>query len=340
MNPGEHRASAPSIPFDVPADVEERRYRGESALALTAGELVATFLPDLGMTGVSLQYRGAEHLARPGGLAALRAGATLGLPLLAPWGNRLATRRYRAGGVAVDLRRLRLTTDDNGLPIHGLLVGKSGWRIERRGTRADTAWLRAAIDVDAPAFPHRIELKISAGGARLTVATTVIPTSRRPVPVAFGWHPYLRLPTTARNDWRLRLPPRHHLELDARGIPTGRSTPEPAESAPVRRRTFDDLYRLGRQRRLALETDGAAIELHCAENYPFAQVWVPPGRPFAALEPMAAPTNALVAGTTPFVRRGEAFTATFALTVISAGPTTRNGPRSVAAPRARSRPRR
>jgi aldose 1-epimerase len=299
------------------ARVEEGRFRGASALTLTSGDLVATFLPDLGMTGASLQYRGAEHLALPGGLAALRAGATLGLPLLAPWANRLATRQYRAGGARVDLRGLELSTDDNGLPIHGLLIGKPGWRIERRGTRADTASLRASIDVDAPAFPfpHRLELKVTAREARLTVGATVIPTGRRPVPIAFGWHPYLRLPTKGRSTWRLRLPPRHHLALDGRGIPTGASDPEPAEAAPIGRRTFDDLYGLGRQRRLALETDGAAIELHCAENYPFAQVWVPPGRPFAALEPMAAPTNALVAGTTPFVRSGEAFTATFGLTI-------------------------
>jgi aldose 1-epimerase len=301
----------------VVAEVAESRFRGASALTLTSGELVATFLPDLGMTGVSLRYRGAEHLALPGGLAALRAGATLGLPLLAPWANRLATRRYRAGGVNVDLRRLRLNTDDNGLPIHGLLVGKPGWRIGRRGTRGDTAWLRASIDVDAPAFPfpHRVELKVTARDARLTMGATVIPTGRRPVPIAFGWHPYLRLPTTRRSTWRLRVPTRHHLALNGRGIPTGASDPEPAEAEPIGRRTFDDLYQLGRQRRLALEADGGAIELHCAENYPFAQVWVPPGRPFAALEPMAAPTNALVAGTTPFVRSGETFTATFALTI-------------------------
>jgi galactose mutarotase-like enzyme len=297
--------------------VEEGRFRGTSALTLTSGDLAATFLPDLGMTGVSLRYRGAEHFALPGGLEALRTGATLGLPLLAPWANRLATRRYRAGGVNVDLRGARLTTDDHGLPMHGLLVGKPGWRIERRTTRGDTATLRAAIDVDARAFPfpHRIELKITARDAQLEVATTVIPTGRRPVPVAFGWHPYLRLPRKARSKWRLRLPPRQHLELDSRGIPTGGSTAEPAEAAPIGRRTFDDLYALGRRRRLALEVDGAAIELHCAENYPFAQVWVPPGRPFAALEPMAAPTNALVAGTTPVVPSGEAFTSTFTLAI-------------------------
>lgn len=298
-------------------EVVEGRFRGASSLALTSGDLVATFLPNLGMTGVSLQYRGAEHLALPGGLAALRAGATLGLPLLAPWANRLAARRYRAGRVGVDLSGLELTTDDHGLPMHGLLVGKPGWRIGRRGTRGDTAWLHAAIDVDAPAFPfpHRVELKVTARDARLAMGATVIPTGRRPVPIAFGWHPYLRLPTAARSTWRLRLPPRHHLALDGRGIPTGESNPEPAEAAPIGRRTFDDLYRLGRHRRLALEADSVAIELHCAENYPFAQVWVPPGRRFAALEPMAAPTNALVAGTTPFVPSGEAFTATFALTI-------------------------
>lgn len=298
-------------------EVVEGRFRGTSSLALTSGDLVATFLPNLGMTGVSLQYRGAEHLALPGGLAALRAGATLGLPLLAPWANRLAARRYRAGRVGVDLSGLELTTDDHGLPMHGLLVGKPGWRIGRRGTRGDTAWLHAAIDVDAPAFPfpHRVELKVTARDARLAMGATVIPTGRRPVPIAFGWHPYLRLPTAARSTWRLRLPPRHHLALDGRGIPTGESNPEPAEAAPIGRRTFDDLYRLGRHRRLALEADSVAIELHCAENYPFAQVWVPPGRRFAALEPMAAPTNALVAGTTPFVPSGEAFTATFALTI-------------------------
>jgi hypothetical protein len=57
---------------------------------LEAGELSATFLPAVGVTGVSLRFRGREHLAVPGGVARLRAGGTAGLPLLAPWANRLA----------------------------------------------------------------------------------------------------------------------------------------------------------------------------------------------------------------------------------------------------------
>jgi aldose 1-epimerase len=224
---------------------------------VSAGELSATFLPDLGLTGVSLRCRGREHLALPGGLPALRAGATLGLPLLAPWANRLGSRRYRAAGVAVDLTGLPLGSDANGLPIHGLLVGKPGWGLSRRSAGRGRAGFRAAIDVDAPAFPypHRIEVSVVAHEHELALDTTVIPTGGRPVPVAFGWHPYLRLPGTPRSRWHLRLPSRTHLALDDLGLPTGEARSEPREADPIGRRTLDDLYLLGRQRRIALVAD-------------------------------------------------------------------------------------
>ena len=300
------------------ARVRERRFRGEAAITLEAGELMATFLPAVGMTGVSLRFRGREFFALPGGVGGLRAGGTAGLPLLAPWANRLASRRYRAAGVDVDLDGVPLPTDPNGLPIHGLLLGRPGWRVERADVRGGSARLRASIDVDAPAFPfpHRIEVAVNATDGELAVDTTVIPTGKRPVPVAFGWHPYLRLAGAPRRHWTLRLPSRRHLAVDELGIPTGDDAAEPAEASPVGRRTFDDLYALGRDRRLAFETDaGEAVELRCDKAYPYAQVWVPAGKSFAALEPMAAPTNALGAGTAPLVAPGDSYAARFALTL-------------------------
>jgi len=305
------------------ARVEETRFRGAPAVELAAGELTATFLPRLGMTGVSLRLRGVDYLALPGGLEALRAGRTLGLPLLAPWANRLADRQYRAAGVAVDLRGIPLTTDDHGLPIHGFLVGARGWSVDRRSVRRGVARVGASIEVDARAFPfrHRIELAVRLDESRLRIDTTVVATGSRPVPVALGWHPYLRLPDRARSRWRLRLPARTRLVLDDRGIPTGESVPAPAENDEIGRRTLDDLSELGRGRRLALEADdGSAIELKCGANFPFAQVWVPRARPFAALEPMTAPTNALETGSTPLVPTGESLTARFSLV-----PTGRDG---------------
>jgi len=294
----------------------ERSFRGEPAIELSAGSVSAVFVPRLGMTGVSLRCRGREHLALPGGLDALRAHKTAGLPLLAPWANRLSARRYRVGGVIVDLTGRRLTVDDNGLPIHGFLVGCKGWSVDHFGTRGGTARLASSIDVDGRDFPfaHRIEVAATVRDAQLRVDTTIVPLGRRRVPIAFGWHPYLRLPGAPRHRWQLRLPTRFHCALDHRGIPDGTAEREQAESAAIGTRTFDDLYALGRNRRLSFASDGGhSIELHCGTNYPYAQVWVPKGRPFAALEPMTAPTNALVSGGAPMARPGESFTARFAL---------------------------
>jgi galactose mutarotase-like enzyme len=300
--------------------VEEGRFRGSPSVVVRAGELSATFLPGLGLTGVSLLHQGHEYLALPGGLRALRAGGTLGLPLLAPWANRLGSRRYRASGVTVDLTGMPLRTDDNGLPIHGLLVGRPGWRVGRCSARRGRAVFDASIDVDAPAFPfpHRIEVSVTAHGGGLVIGTSIVPTGRRRVPVAFGWHPYLRLPGTPRSRWRVRLPTRRHLALDRLGLPTGASRREPAEAEPIGRRTFDDLYLLGRDRRLALEADGSSLTMRPGDGYTHAQVWVPAGRPFAALEPMTAPTNSLVDGTALLVAPGDRFDAEFTLAIEAA----------------------
>jgi aldose 1-epimerase len=300
----------------VTAEVVERSFRGEPALELRAGDLRSTFVPHVGMTGVSLRARGREFLALPGGLDALRGGHTAGLPLLAPWANRLGGRRYRAARVTVDLDGLRLNTDGNGLPIHGVLVGWPSWAVTSQRVRGSVARVVATTDVDAPAFPfpHRIEVGIALHEDRLVVDTTIVPTGRRRVPVAFGWHPYLRVPGAPRAHWRLRLPPRRRLALDGLGVPTGESHAEPAETDPVGRRTFDDLYALGRPRRLAFAADdGSGIEMRAGAGYPYAQVWVPGGKPFGALEPMTAPTDALRRGDAPLVAPGDAFTARFEL---------------------------
>ncbi len=296
---------------------EERQFRSESAVELAAGSVSAVFVPGLGMAGVSLRHRGGEHLALPGGLDALRGGHTAGLPLLAPWANRLSQRTYRAAGVTVDLDGLPLHTDGNGLPIHGLLVGRPAWSVDRLWTRGDTARVRASTAVDAAAFPfpHRIEVTATASEDALRVDTAIVPTGRRSVPIVFGWHPYLRLPGAPRSQWRLRLPSRRHLALDSFGIPTGESRREPAEADPIGRRTFDDGYGLGRAHRLVLEHDDRSIELRCGAGYPCVQVWVPQGKPFVAIEPMTAPTNALVDGIAPVVAPGDRFTATFTLTL-------------------------
>ena len=301
---------------------------GEAAVTLAAGELEATFLPGLGLLGTSLRHRGEELLALPGGVAGYRGGNVTGLPLLAPWANRLPGWRYRAAGTEVDLDGLDLRTDPSGLPIHGTLTAHGGWRLERLAAEDGSAVLQASLDygafpelLAAFPFPHRLTVTATVREATLAVATTLEATGERPVPVAFGWHPYLRLPGAPRAAWRLLLPDRVHLDLDDHGLPTGKTADEPAEADPVGDRTYDDLYLLGQgpaARRLGLEAAGRRLLVGYGQGYGHAQVFAPPGADFVCLEPMTGPTAALAAGTTPLVDPGASFTAEFTVRVEDA----------------------
>jgi galactose mutarotase-like enzyme len=277
---------------------------------LTSGELQATFIPEMNLLGASLRLGGEEFLALPGGVGAYRRIRTTGLPLLAPWANRLSGRGYRAGRVRVDLDGLNLYTDPNGLPIHGTMSAQETWHVSSVSTVGRVARLRAGFEyageelLAAFPFPHRLET---------SMATTIRPSGGRAVPISFGYHPYFRLPGGRRSAWRLLLPRRRHVELDERGIPTGRSTPAPAEAEPIGARTYDDLFELTGERRLGIQHGGRRLSVLFGSGFPYAQVYAPPGAGFACLEPMTAPTNALVAGNYPIVRPGQSFTARFSI---------------------------
>jgi galactose mutarotase-like enzyme len=276
------------------------RHHGAAAVTLAAGDLAATFLPELGMVGADLRWHDQPLVVLRGGSRLVATGHASGLPLLHPWANRLGGRRYVAAGVAVDLRRMDLHTDDHGLPIHGTMIGRRPWEVTDATTAGDEAVLRCRFDYGARPdllaafpFPHVVELTatVTADGLRLT--TTVVPTTPQPVPVSFGWHPFLRVPGPRRT-WRLRFPACDHVVMSKRQLPTGARRPQAAQDEPIGDRTLDDGYALGDDRHFALVGAGTRLDVAFDDGYPFAQVWVPPGRAFACIEPMTAPVNALL----------------------------------------------
>ena len=131
------------------------------------------------------------------------------------------------------------------------------------------------------------------------------------MPVSFGFHPYFGIPELPRAEWRLALPGMRRLAVDERGIPTGGRTRCAAEVEPIGNRVFDDLFEVGARRTLGLELGHRRLSVELEDGYRFAQVFAPPGRRFVALEPMTAPTNALVDGTCPLIRPGDAYVAEF-----------------------------
>ena len=285
-----------------------------AGVTLVARPVEATFLPDLGMLGVALRHRGDDLVALPGGLAGYRAGNVTGLPLLAPWANRLGTRRYVAEGVEVDTAGLDLPTDGHGLAIHGTMTAQPGWEVVARDDRSLEARFDYGARPDLLAafpFPHELRIAAAVDPEGLTMTTTVAATGDRAVPVAFGYHPYLHLPGVARSDVRLHLPARGHLALDARQLPTGAVHAEQAEALPIGDRTFDDLYELGGDRTLVVTGGGRRVSVELGDGYRYAQVFVPPGAETVCLEPMTAAVNALVDGGYARALPGEPFAATF-----------------------------
>ena len=306
---------------------EQREGLDGVVLVSYASDLRVGFAPGAGMVGYSLRHRGEELLGQRGGLAAYaESGSTFGIPLLHPWANRLSARTYSVSGqeAVLDPKRSPVRLDPNGLPIHGLLAASRFWELERRHASREQAAISARLDFGAhdellAAFPFPHELHVEAGlaGDTLTVATTVHPTGAVPVPICFGWHPYLRLPDLPRSEWRVELAVRTRALLDERGIPSGREEPANTSGGRLAGRSYDDLFTaLAEPPRFALEGGGRRVELELGEGYPVAQVYAPEDQEFICFEPMTAPTDALVtAHGLPTVAPGAAFRAEFRVRV-------------------------
>jgi aldose 1-epimerase len=321
----------PLLPRPVAAGhrIEHIDHAGQPAVLLRSEgrDLQVVLVPSAGLVATSLRHRGEELLGRTNELEAyVRRGAPMGVPLLHPWANRLAGHGYAAAGRRVPLPAGSplVLRDEHGLPIHGLLAASPHWRITGLRADGDAARLVATLDFGAHAellaafpFPHRLTMEVRLGGPTLAVRTTVVPTGRGVVPVAFGFHPYLRLPGVDRADWRIELPAARHLELDARGIPTGAWAPAAAEHGRLGARTFDDGYAgLGPGATYTLAGGGRRIAVRLAHGYPAAQVFAPPDEDVICFEPMTAPANALrSADGLRWAPPGGAYSATFTIGV-------------------------
>ncbi len=279
---------------------------------LTAPGMAANFAPSLGMVCCSLVHGGEELLEQRGGLAAYaERGSTMGIPLLHPWANRLA-----APVAASPL----LHVDSSGVPIHGVLPSALPFTIEHEtASSLDTVFTTddhpGVLEVFP--YPHRLRVQASLTDDELEIRTTLLALGRKPVPITFGYHPYLRLPGESRSTVEIEVPAPTRLVLDERQIPTGEREQAAIAPGPLADRTFDDGF--------ADVADGMSFVVRGAERtvtvtflegYPFAQVYAPEGSEFICYEPMTAPTNALASGDSlTRVRPGDAYTAAFRIGV-------------------------
>jgi aldose 1-epimerase len=278
----------------------------ETAVELRApgGALSATLLPAAGMVCSSLRHRGEELLAQRGGLEAyLERGSSFAIPLLHPWANRLSGWDYEVDGVGVELDRaepLIHRDAERDLPMHGVLAGCPDWRVSERRPDAMRAWLNYGANPRRAAafpFPHRLQFDAELSDHALTISLELVATGDRPVPVSFGFHPYLA-PGGPRADWRL-------------------SGPVPGLDGLLGERALDEGYaELASDVEFSAEGADHRLGVNFLEGFHVVQIFAPAGSDFVAFEPMTAPSDALRTGEgLALVPPGGRYRAAFALTV-------------------------
>jgi aldose 1-epimerase len=264
----------------------------------------------------SLRHRGDELL---GAVRGPDVPWTSGIPLLHPWANRLGGFGYAYDGevVAFAPSAPDLYLEEHGLPMHGLRKATVGWEVLERSDRRLVAG-RELTDLPEFPFAHRIEVAAELTDSALTLTTTLTATGARPVPIAFGYHPYLRLPGVPRAEWEITLPVADHLKLDERLIPTGERAPAGNLDGPLGARTFDDGFTLDeRGGPFALQGGGRRIEVAFESGYPYTQIFAPDTADVICFEPMTAPGDAL-RHSPDAVAPGETFSARFSVSVSPA----------------------
>ena len=288
----------------------------------SGGETRAQFIPGANLLCASLTHQGVQLLDHGQGVEAYaQRGKTMGIPLLYPWANRLSRPGYEAAGRSVTLPEAegRYGLDPAGLPIHGALPSLMSWEATVSGQDHLHAVLRWDTDALLELFPfaHHAEVDavVDAQGLRLT--TTVVADGDQPVPVAFGYHPYLTLAGSERGGWQVDLGASSQLALDDRMIPTGQRTELHQRDFLLGDSSWDDgLADLSVPPQFLVSDGERALSVTFEQGYEWAQVFAPPGKDFICFEPMTAPTDALNSHTGLIVLApGESHTAAFSVTV-------------------------
>lgn len=285
-----------------------------------SSDITATFVPGAGMIGTALKDGTDEFLGQRYGLDAYLSNAkTMGIPLLYPWANRLSANSYSVDGAVVTLTPGSggVRADGFDSPIHGVLAAYPGWLITDQSANTVTA----AVDFTRPSllasfpFPHTLTQHITLADRRLTVETTVRPMSATPVPLCFGYHPYVTIPGVPRQDWSVTTPPMRHLLVDDHGLPTGDHRPWDGGTALLGDTALDDGFdQLPDNPVFTVSGGDRTVTVRFEHGYGAAQIFAPPAEQLICFEPMAAATDALRRGGYP-VAAGRPAVHRFSITV-------------------------
>jgi len=282
------------------------------------GDCAVSVDPNFGNNARSMTVAGHEFIWTP---QPWNAPTLAGIPLLAPWANRIEGESYDANGsrylLNPGLGNLRF--DANHLPIHGLLAFASGWKVIRQETSSVTSrlefWKYPKWMAQFP-FAHAIEVTHQLTNRTLEIETSIENLCQEPIPLCIGYHPYLQLPDSPRDSWTVGIAAREQVALSEKLLPTTGRTPVAAEPLKLAGTALDSVFVSLTGGDFVIESPSRRLTVRFGPKFPVAIIYAPAHGSFVCIEPMTALTNAFnnPQGGLPHVAPGETWCESFWIT--------------------------
>jgi aldose 1-epimerase len=179
-----------------------------------------------------IQVNGQNLVRTSPSLEAFRANTGLnGMPLLAPFANRLDETAFYANGKKYTFD-LGLGNVRGPIPGTGFVNGSKEWQLVEFKADAKSAWVTCRLDfykipqyIKQFPFAHTITLTYRVSDGALEVHTRLDNLSDEPMPAVIGFHPIYELPDGNRDDWTVSVDAKTHwIEIPER-LPTGETQP-------------------------------------------------------------------------------------------------------------------
>jgi aldose 1-epimerase len=234
---------------------EARRNGDIVQLEDKANQIVVSIVTSVGNMAYEMTVKGQNILrfpftsiddfkAKPTGLH--------GIPLMAPWANRLDEQAFYANGKRYPFD-MQLGNVTGAIPIHGFLSRTDQWQVVEVKHDGKSAWVTSRLDVSKQPmamkqwpFPHTIDMTYRLQNGTLEVLTRIANMAAEPMPVSIGYHPYYQLTDSPREEWTITVPARTRWLLQHQKVPTGKteSTEKffPAGKGALKDYNLDDVF--------------------------------------------------------------------------------------------------
>lgn len=273
-----------------------------------------SIVPSIGNIAYEMVVNGKNVLRFPyPSVAAFRQKPQMcGIPLLAPWADRLDEPAFYANGkkYGFDRRLGNVRFDGAGHPIHGFLTLTPDWEVILLEATAKQARVTSRLDFSRRPewmaqfpFAHTIEMTHVLSDGVLEVRTRVENKSGEAMPVSIGYHSFFQITDAPRNEWRVGLGAAREWPVNKELLPTGETRPlrelvaNPSDFALGTRdfdNGFDEMIR-DKAGRATFSVKGRQqkIEVLFGRKFIAGEIYTPADREFVCFEPMAAINNGM-----------------------------------------------